>query len=147
MNQLLFFGLHGSAAGDCRTIRMRYKTDARGIANVLRSGWFNPVHVKSREAHAVRALLSSRKAVQRKCIDHANGIRGLGRIFGHRLPSRIDRASFDSQLRPIIKEDQVPSHALLPLLDAARYSTKPTANWHPEYTRHQPVRGRFAAAS
>ena len=53
------------------------KTDARGIAQVLRSGWFNPVHVKSREAHALRALLSSRKAVQRKCIDLANEIRGL----------------------------------------------------------------------
>ena len=50
------------------------KTDARGIANVLRSGWFNPVHVKSREAHAVRALLSSRKTVQRKCIDLGSGL-------------------------------------------------------------------------
>nr|WP_245596828.1 hypothetical protein [Leisingera aquimarina] len=39
------------------------KTDARGIAQVLRSRWFNPVHMKSREAHAVRALLSSRKAI------------------------------------------------------------------------------------
>ena len=40
------------------------KTDARGIAQVLRSGWFNAVHMKSREAHAVRALLNSPKAVQ-----------------------------------------------------------------------------------
>lgn len=130
MSQLLFFGLQ--AAGfdvvcmEARQVNaalsaMRNKTDktdARGIANVLRSGWFNPVHVKSREAHAVRALLSSRKAVQRKCIDLANEIRGLFRIFGHRLPPRVDQASFDERVRPIIEADPDLSHALLPLLDA-----------------------------
>lgn len=94
------------------------KTDARGIANVLRSGWFNPVHMKSREAHGVRALLSSRKAVQRKCIDLANEVRGLFRVFGLRLPPRIDQASFDERVRPIIEADPDLSHALLPLLDA-----------------------------
>lgn len=33
---------------------MRNKTDrndARGIAQILRTGWFSPVHMKSREAH------------------------------------------------------------------------------------------------
>lgn len=130
MSQHLFFGLQ--AAGfdvvcmEARQVNaalsaMRNKTDktdARGIAQVLRSGWFNPVHMKSREAHAVRALLSSRKAVQRKCIDLANEIRGLFRIFGHRLPSRIDQASFDEHVRPIIEADPDLSHALLPLLNA-----------------------------
>ena len=93
------------------------KTDARGIAKVLRSGWFNPVRMKSREVHAVRALLSSRKAVQRKCIDLANEIRGMFRIFGLRLPSRVDQASLDERVRPIIEADPDLSHALLPLLD------------------------------
>lgn len=130
MSQHLFFGLQ--AAGfdvvcmEARQVNaalsaMRNKTDktdARGIANVLRSGWFNPVHMKSREAHAVRALLSSRKAVQRKCIDLANEIRGLFRVFGLRLPSRVDQASFDEKVRPIIDADPDLSHALLPLLDA-----------------------------
>ena len=130
MSQYLFFGL--TAAGfnvvcmEARQVNaalsaMRNKTDktdARGIANVLRSGWFNPVHMKSREAHTVRALLSSRKTVQRKCIDLANEIRGLFRIFGVRLPPRIDQASFDARVRPIIEADPDLSHALLPLLDA-----------------------------
>ena len=101
------------------------KTDARGIAQVLRSGWFNPVYIKSREAHAVRALLSSRKVVQRKCIDLANEVRGLFRVFGLRLPPRIDQASFDERVRPIIEADPDLSQALLPLLDARAvlYST------------------------
>jgi len=130
MSQHLFFGLR--AAGfdvvcmEARQVNaalsaMRNKTDktdARGIAQVLRSGWFNPVHMKSREAHAVRALLSSRKAVQRKCIDLGNEIRGLFRIFGLRLPSRVDQSSFDDRVRATIEADPDLSHALLPLLDA-----------------------------
>ncbi|WP_300009545.1 IS110 family transposase [uncultured Roseobacter sp.] len=130
MSQHLFFGLKKAGFNvvcmEARQVNaalaaMRNKTDrtdARGIANVLRSGWFNPVHMKSRDAHAVRALLSSRKAVQRKCIDLANEVRGLFRIFGLRLPSRIDQASFDERVRPIIEADPDLSQALLPLLDA-----------------------------
>ena len=45
------------------------KNDARGIAQLLRSGWYSRVHVKSIESRQVRALLSSRKAVLAKCID------------------------------------------------------------------------------
>ncbi|BDC45267.1 IS110 family transposase [Paraburkholderia terrae] len=44
---------------------MRNKTDrndARGIARILRAGWYSRVHVKSIESHHIRALLSSRKA-------------------------------------------------------------------------------------
>lgn len=38
------------------------KNDARGIAHVLRTGWFSPVHMKSREAHGLRALLTGCRA-------------------------------------------------------------------------------------
>ena len=93
------------------------KTDARRIANVLRSGWFDPGHMKSRTTHAVCELLSSLMAVQRKCIDQANKIRGLFRIFGLRLLSRISLGSFDAQVRPIIEAHPDVSYALLPLLD------------------------------
>lgn len=94
------------------------KTDARGIAQVLRAGWFSTVFIKSREAHAHRVLLSSRKAIQKKCIDLANEVRGLFRIFGLRLPSRVDQGSFDERVRPLVEADPDLSHALLPLLDA-----------------------------
>ena len=96
VSQHLFFGL--KAAGfdvvcmEARQVNaalsaMRNKTDknaARGIAQVLRTGWFSPVHVKSREAHGVRALLSTRKALLKKTTDLANEVRGLLKIFGIR---------------------------------------------------------------
>ncbi len=39
------------------------KDDARGIASALRTGWFSPVHMKSREAYGGRASLAFKVAV------------------------------------------------------------------------------------
>jgi len=100
---------------------MRNKTDkhdARGIAQLLRSGWYSQVHVKSMESHHIRMLLSSRKAVLDKCIDLENEIRGLFKIFGIKLPPKLGHGSFDKAVRAIIEADEKLSHALLPLLDA-----------------------------
>ena len=79
---------------------MRNKTDrndARGLAQILRSGWYRRVHVKSLESHQVRALLTSRKAILNKCIDLENELRGLLKIFGVRLAPRVGHGSFDQQ--------------------------------------------------
>lgn len=100
---------------------MRNKTDrndARGIAQILRTGWYSRVHVKSRDSHYTRALLSSRKAVLRKCIDLENEIRGLFKIFGIKLPAALGHGPFDARVRPLIEEDVRLAEALLPLLDA-----------------------------
>jgi transposase len=39
------------------------RNDARGIAQLMRLGWFRPVHCKSIPAQEVRALLTARKLV------------------------------------------------------------------------------------
>ena len=94
------------------------KTDAKGIAQILRTGWFSPVHMKSREAHGLRALLSTRKALLKKTIDLANEVRGLLKFFGVRLPRTVKHGSFDALVRPMIEMDEVLAHAVIPLLDA-----------------------------
>lgn len=99
---------------------MRNKTDrndARGIAQLLRTGWYQPVHVKSPESHYARALLSSRKALLRKCIDLENEVRGLLKVFGIKLRTGIRHGAFDRAARPAIESDDALGHALLPLLD------------------------------
>ena len=100
---------------------MRNKTDkhdARSIAQLLRSGWYSAVHVKSMESHHIRMLLASRKAILAKCIDLENEIRGIFKIFGIKLPPRLGHGSFDAAVRAIIEADETLSHALLPMLDA-----------------------------
>ncbi len=94
------------------------KNDARGIAQILRSGWYSRVHVKSLASHQIRALLSSRKAVLNKCIDLENEVRGLFKVFGIKLPPRLGHGAFDKAVRGTIEADDALSHALLPLLEA-----------------------------
>ena len=130
MSQHLFFGLESSGFDvvcmEARQVSaalsaMRNKTDrtdAKGIAQILRTGWFSPVHMKSREAHGVRALLSTRKALLKKTMDLANEVRGLLKIFGVRLPRTVKHGSFDALVRPLIEMDDVLAHAIIPLLDA-----------------------------
>jgi len=130
MSQHLFFGLtkvgFDVVCMEARQVNaalsaMRNKTDkndARGIAQVLRTGWFSPVHMKSREAHGVRTLLSTRKALLKKTMDLANEVRGLLKVFGIRLPMTVKHGSFDGVVRPLIEMDEVLVHALVPLLDA-----------------------------
>jgi len=49
---------------------------ARGIAQLMRLGWFRPVHCKSIGAQEVRAVLTARKLVQTKRQDVENSLRG-----------------------------------------------------------------------
>ncbi len=94
------------------------KNDARGIAQILRTGWYACVHVKSLGSHQIRALLSSRKAVLKKCIDLENEIRGLFKVFGIKLPGKLGHGPFDAKVRTPIESDRALAHVLLPLLDA-----------------------------
>jgi transposase len=64
---------------------MRNKTDrndARGIAQMLRLGWYRAVHVKNIEMQKMRTLLANRKLLKRKLIDIENHIRGSLRAYG-----------------------------------------------------------------
>src|SRR5208282_4427139 len=58
------------------------RNDARGIAQLMRLGWFRPVHCKSMAAQEVRALLTARKLVQSKLYDVEMSLRGILRGFG-----------------------------------------------------------------
>jgi len=58
------------------------RNDARGIAQLMRLGWFRPVHCKSLAAQEVRALLTARRLVQAKLHDVEMSLRGLLRGFG-----------------------------------------------------------------
>ena len=58
------------------------RNDARGIAQLMRLGWFRPVHCKSLPAQETRALLTARKLLQTKNHDVEMNLRGVLRGFG-----------------------------------------------------------------
>jgi transposase len=53
------------------------RNDARGIAQLIRLGWFRPVHCKSIAAQEMRALLTARKLIQAKLFDVEMSVRGI----------------------------------------------------------------------
>src|SRR3954451_2389942 len=72
---------HVKAALSAMVVKTDRK-DARGIAQLLRMGWYRPVHRKSPDAQEVRALLVGRKLLQAKLRDVELSIRGILRGFG-----------------------------------------------------------------
>jgi transposase len=64
---------------------MRVKTDrndARGIAQLVRLGWFKAVHVKAPSAQETRALLNARQFLVDKLTGIENSMRAALRNFG-----------------------------------------------------------------
>ena len=67
------------------------RNDARGIAQLMRLGWFRPVHCKSISAQETRSLLTARKLVQSKLRDVENSLRGILRGFGLKVGKTTKR--------------------------------------------------------
>lgn len=73
------------------------RRDTRGIAQLLRMGWYRPVHRKSVPSQEIRALLGARKQLRIKVIDLEQTVRGLlrgfdlkvGDVSRGKLPARI----------------------------------------------------------
>jgi transposase len=78
------------------------RNDARGIAQLMRLGWFRPVHCKSMAAQEVRAILTARKLVQSKLIDIENSLRGILRGFGLKV-GKTTRTNFAGRIRELVK--------------------------------------------
>lgn len=58
------------------------RNDARGLAQIVRTGWYREVAVKSWDSQLVRSLLSTRAQLVRMRVDLANQIRGVLKPFG-----------------------------------------------------------------
>ena len=78
------------------------RNDARGIAQLMRLGWFRPVHCKSLGAQEVRAVLTARKLVQTKLQDVENSLRGILRGFGLKVGKTTDR-SFAGRIQELVE--------------------------------------------
>jgi transposase len=78
------------------------RKDARGIAHLMRLGWFRPVHCKSVPAQETRALLTARKLLQTKHLDVEMSLRGVLRGFGLKVGPTTAR-SFAARIRELVE--------------------------------------------
>jgi transposase len=93
------------------------RKDARGIAQLLRMGWFRPVHCKSPPAQEVRVLLVGRKLLQGKLLDLELGIRGLLRGFGLKL-GEVSKGRFAARVRELVAGQPMLERVVEPMLRA-----------------------------
>jgi len=114
---------------ETRHVRNAFKTmavktdrkDARGIAELMRVGWFRPVHCKSMEAQETRAMLTARTLVQSKLHDIEMSLRGILRGFGlkvgkttsNRLAGRINELVSEHPTLQIITKALLAAHEVL----------------------------------
>ncbi len=78
------------------------RKDARGIAQLMRLGWFRPVHCKSLPAQEARVLLTARKLLQTKHHDVEMSLRGVLRGFGLKVGPTTTR-SFPGRIRELVE--------------------------------------------
>jgi transposase len=96
---------------ETRHVRDAFKTmpvktdrkDARGIAQLMRLGWFRSVHCKSLPAQETRALLTARKLLQSKHWDVEMSLRGVLRGFGLKVGPTTSR-SFAARVRAMVEQ-------------------------------------------
>ncbi len=94
------------------------KNDARGLAQIARTGWYKAVHVKSDHSQSLRALVAGRKQLVTLRLAMENHIRGTLKTFGVKLGA-VTTAAYAAKVRAAVTEkDPRLQSAMNALLDA-----------------------------
>ena len=78
------------------------ENDAEGLAQIMRTGWYRAVHVKSLDAHRARALLGARAQLVGMTTRLSNMIRGVLKTFGL-LPGAGRGLRFDRKVEALAR--------------------------------------------
>jgi transposase len=92
------------------------RNDARGLAQLVRSGWYDPVPMKSIATHRVRAIVVARDQFVRMCTALINKIRGLAKTFGIIIGAGKG-GSFDRAVQHALPSDPIVRDLLKGLLE------------------------------
>jgi transposase len=117
---------HVKAALKAMTVKTD-RNDARGMAQLIRMGWFRRVYVKTLRAQEIRALLSARKLLLAKLRDIESSIRGILRGFGLKVGA-VSKGKFEARIRELVAGQTMLERVTEPLLRAraalgAEYAT------------------------
>lgn len=129
LSQWLYFGLqqaglpvvciearHAKAAMTAMNRNKNDRNDARSIAQLIRSGWFKKVHVKSTTSQELRTLLVAREFFVNKLRDHENEIRGLLRPFGLKV-GKVSASGFAARVKELISGNRTLTLCMEALLE------------------------------
>ena len=93
------------------------KSDARGLADMLRLGHFRTVHVKSRESQLMRTTLIARRAFVEHMLAIESTIRGLLKVYGLKVGD-VHRCTFAKRVEELLADASQLRSAIEPLLEA-----------------------------
>jgi transposase len=110
---------HAHAALKAQNVKTD-RNDARGIAHMMRTGWFKATHVKASESQKRRVLLNNRKSLAEKRLDIENQIRGTLKVFGLKV-GRVTAAQYEPRIRELIADDAELQAYIEPLLEVRRH--------------------------
>jgi hypothetical protein len=91
--------------------------DAYALAEMLRTGWYRAVYVKSQDSHRLKAMLGARDQLVRAKRALGNRVRGLLRPFGIRLPSRQGTKKFAEAAHQAVRRDNMLHGSVTALLE------------------------------
>ncbi len=92
------------------------RQDARGLAQIVRTGWFKAVQIKSHDAYVNRALLTAREALVGMRVRLENEIRGLLKTFGVMFGKRV--GGFRRRAEEIVRGELTMAPELVPIFEA-----------------------------
>lgn len=98
---------------------MPNKTDrhaARGLAQIVRTGWFKAAQIKRHDAYVDRAMLTAREALVGMRVALENEIRGLLKTFGVMVKKRV--GGFERRAEAIIEGELAVAPELVPIFAA-----------------------------
>lgn len=95
------------------------QSDAEGLAQIMRTGWYRAVHVKSFDSHRARALLGARAQLVGMTTRLSNHIRGVLKTFGM-LPGTMRGMRFDRRVETMLADRPDIAPIVAPMLNAWR---------------------------
>ena len=110
---------HAKAAMQAQQVKTD-RNDARGLAHIMRTGWFREVHVKSHASQKLRVLLGNRRCLLDKRLDIDSQIRGTLKVFG-RKTGKVTRGKYEQRIRELIEDDEELQAYIFPMLEVRRH--------------------------
>jgi transposase len=129
---------------------VRKKTDsrdARALAELCRSGWYDAVHRKSEEARNTRSYMTARKQLVQASNAIASSIRGILRAHGIKLSECGEGESFADKVKeavkPLAKSVQAAIQELLQAWELLHGQQKRMYRQLHDHTKSDPVAERL----